>query len=311
MAFSLIELLVVIGIIAVLASLLLAAIQSSREAGRRSACSNNLHQLGLAGLLHLDKTGHYPAGGWGGSWTGDPSRGYGVEQPGGWLYAVLEYLDHGEVRSLGISAQDDAEKRIAAAQAMATIVPTFACPSRRAATLYPMPWPYPLVNADPPLSVARSDYAMNAGDQGVLTLGMFGQAGPSSIADAASTYPWPATNLSNGVTYFRSTIGAQQVQDGSSKTYLVGEKYVSVSDYEDGQTFGDRGFALIGYSPDTVRMTLRDQPPRLDAEDDKFSRFGSAHPTTCGFVFCDGSVRYIAFDIDPELHRAQGNRRDQ
>jgi prepilin-type N-terminal cleavage/methylation domain-containing protein/prepilin-type processing-associated H-X9-DG protein len=85
--FTLIELLVVIAIIGVLVALLLPAVQSARESGRRTQCVNNLKQLGLALQNYHDSHGSLP---WG-QCEDDHWQDYSTH------LAILPYLELGNV----------------------------------------------------------------------------------------------------------------------------------------------------------------------------------------------------------------------
>ena len=74
-AFTLVELLVVIAILGILMGLLIPAVNSARDAMRRTQCKNNLRQIGVACQAHVSKYGYFPSAGWGSMWTGDPDRG--------------------------------------------------------------------------------------------------------------------------------------------------------------------------------------------------------------------------------------------
>ena len=98
--FTLVELLVVIVVIGILVGLMMPAVNSAREAGRRATCSNNLKQLAAACQLHEAKQGFLPTGGWAGKmpttttvFAGDLDRGFDQKQPGGWHYNILPFIE--------------------------------------------------------------------------------------------------------------------------------------------------------------------------------------------------------------------------
>ncbi len=130
--FTLIELLVVIAIIAVLIALLLPAVQSAREAARRSQCINNLKQLGLAVANYESAQGAYPAsygtgvaangwsGGTWGAWSPQAQMLGFIEQQQ--IYNAINFslVSHGDASTHGDMAQ---------VTAITTRINSFICPS--------------------------------------------------------------------------------------------------------------------------------------------------------------------------------------
>jgi prepilin-type N-terminal cleavage/methylation domain-containing protein/prepilin-type processing-associated H-X9-DG protein len=202
--FTLVELLVVIAIIAILVGLLLPAVQSAREASRRSACGNNLRQLGLA--LHNFENVYrvFPASGWTQAGPGNPAGKYV-----GWRPLTLPFIEQENVQKLydfELNWWEGTNPTVAAVP-----VKIYQCPSTPTRpdvlTAIAKP-PRPAMTFLNPL--APTDYEAIMGVQ------------PASINPHLTT---PLYNSSNrfSVMYRNSTTRLADVLDGTSTTIMVVE----------------------------------------------------------------------------------------
>jgi len=345
--FTLVELLVVVTIIAILIALLLPAVQSARESARCAQCSSNLKQLSLGVLQHIDKYNQYPTGGWGWHWVGDPDRGMGRRQTGGWLYNTLPYVEQEALYMLPADGEPDVltpEQLAGANEMIHTPLKIANCPTRRRTVLFPKPiygascqgktllWTaYNAADNDPAdNTAARTDYAMNAGGQqcnevipGPATLVMgdvtwqpCNEVNPAWAGDVCTIHGsclgtcWPAMIEHDGLSYQRSEIRPAHIRDGDMCTIMLGEKYIPPERYFTGDFGADNESMFTGYNNDVYRRTaMVPQFDRVGAA--LWERFGAAHLSGCHFAFCDGRVRKIRFNIDLATFRALGNRNDR
>jgi prepilin-type N-terminal cleavage/methylation domain-containing protein len=275
-AFTLIELLVVISIIGLLVATLLPAVQSAREAARQTQCRNNLKQIATS--LHNFESSRRFFPGYGGESqtynttfdTAHKDLAKNWPKTGNWILQSLNFMEDLQVADILI-AYARGKATVAEAKTAVTVsIPMFNCPSRRPAIAYPLIAPEKGIFG--PLG-ARTDYAMNGGS---------------------------GTQVSNYTIKF---------VDGTSNTYLVGEKAMDTLKYLTGDDFGDRsplaGLASsAGATNSYVRFAV--QSPFRDVSNNCMSchNFGSAHPASWNISMADGSVRSLSYAMDVKLHRA-------
>jgi len=339
--FTLVELLVVIAIIGVLVALLLPAVQAAREAARRQQCGNNLKQLALAAINHHDAQKIFPTGGWGWFWVGDADRGFNKDQPGGWVYNVLPFM---EQQSLYKLAGDGDRQKISQAQLDGTLrvlktpLDMMWCPSRRTQNVRPKPvdgsfYAWNSARGTEPIVAARSDYAINAGDRNLTYSEKFpggtSPGSPKTNYDVATNFLWawnpqgqplkPTSpnvpeytwrDVLSGISFQRSEVSIQHVSDGTTHTYLIGERYINPDDYETGIDGADNETWCTGFNNDNFRCGF--DLPELDRAGIAHSnRFGSAHPAGWFVSWCDGHVELMSFDVEKLVHRGNANRADE
>jgi type II secretory pathway pseudopilin PulG len=324
---SVTELLVAIAIISTMMALLIPAVQWSRERARATTCSVHLKQIGYAFTQHDTAHRGYPTAGLSDvndplpPWRFAPTEllhvGGGRTQPvgtWGWAYQILPYLDQNVLAQQHVLVKPDGFPNIPIRlEAAATPIIDYFCPSRRA----PVALDGVGCDREPGLRGAL-DYAGNAGFRNRLVGSRY----------AATLYRYPVAESAihpdgavipagfvDGTGIFRperDRVGLGSIADGAASTLLVGERNFNLGRKTDSlnQVTEDNGY-MAGYTWDTVRWAY--DPPRPDRNDltsDRETGFGSAHTAGCYFVFCDGAVKMLDYEIDPVVFQQLSSRDD-
>ena len=223
--FTLIELLVVIAIIAILIGLLLPAVQKVREAAARTSCSNNLHNIALAVHNYHDANGTFP-----------PVRVGNNHAT--WFVLIMPYMEQGNI-SKGWDFSIHYVNQTPAYREMQ--VKSYYCPSRRGPAAGQVHRPEQVVPADvtppPEFSGTSTDTRFSGTNQppGALgdyaaCLGEYGFfASPAAevcFSDTRGNGAMIVGTFNNTTRTWRSNTGINSISDGTTNTFLVGEKHV-------------------------------------------------------------------------------------
>jgi len=299
---SLVEMLVVISIIGLLAGLLLPGLQAARESARRLQCQNHLKQIGIALFAHTAAHGCLPTGGATSVWLngGDldlrPRAINGdwplnkQQQTWGWAYQILPYLDlQNRWRN-----PDDTSVR-------GSLVEYYQCPTRQGGTIE---------FAD--MHVGTSHYVGNACSSCTPSMpledGRTSRPRPRGLGWGTHESEWDGVFVPSS----QKPRSMDRITDGLSSTVFVAEKRRLASSQACNNSTGwVSGYPATDdettYGHDTLFSGLEGAPTgdELDAGIQCSSRAGGGHQTGGNVLFGDGSVRFIAFGMDPDVWRAQ------
>lgn len=306
--FTLIELLVVIAIIGVLVGLLLPAVQQAREAARRSSCSNNIKQQGLAIHNFIDTNRKFPNG-WddiGFLWSG----------------AILPFAEQNNLHSQ-IQLAENKNWATANEAILEVVIPMYRCPS--------MPVPEHIDNSGVPERVPAS-YGGVAGSD-IYSDDSSTIRGAPADARAMEQVPqngifWGAQSsakqdwVNESAAYQKGGVKLKQVTDGLTNTLMIGERYTEPGYTKDGQgmdywsvgssqidsfNWGTRGGTEFTEACGSTAVKINARlDPSLHGTWMEIS-FGSYHPSGATFGCADGSTKFISDNVDQAVYQGMGS----
>ena len=304
--FTLIELLVVIAIIGILVALLLPAVQSAREAGRRTQCANNLKQVALALHNYHDTHNALPFGNAYG--TGNPDAAFS------WAAMILpfiEQLPHYELFNFNKDASDANNHK-----GITTAVVTYTCPSDPDSRM-------PILPARCTCCGFGSAYK----SMGLWYTGSMGPVQCDSCNYCADKTPAPTnyccqgTNCGNGGSapgmFHRATVSVKfhDVTDGLSNTILAGETLPAQNIHNAAFT---RNMSL-SYTNVPINTMARPSEMPKDGMSDatlhsinphaKVNGYKSKHAAGgAQFAYSDASIHFLRANIDFRAYNYLGTR---
>jgi prepilin-type N-terminal cleavage/methylation domain-containing protein len=323
--FTLVELLVVIAIIGILVALLLPAIQAAREAARRTQCTNNLKQLGLAAHNYLSAKKDVLPGG-----LFQEFKIPGGAQGESFFVYLMPYMenqsiydrwDFGKVAIPGRANNSATETSPAA-----IIIPALICPSDNPAEKVTNITPSSTNQATFGGYFSVTSYAGNHGTLNYFAYSALG-CGPDStddgmfniIAPAGSTAGQEYTHANGSKVRPTQGVALRTVTDGTSKTLMFGERYTADAIFDAkysgtsgllihqwalwGWTGGLKGTghvtrsggitSVINRQSDTCTLTA------ACCQDVRLRTWGSGHPGGAVFVFAEGSTTFLTDGNNP------------